>query len=241
MKPLHLTTHLRADADFYMPSPERILSGHPRQCVGIVLPDTGNGIVGGIWECEVGAYRINYGANEQEFCHILSGVVRLHDDDGHVAQFSAGDAFVVPGGFKGIWETVTPLRKSFLTTTDDSPSTITRGREDVVRFERPLRVSRRISGAVAGVPDSLIADTGRLYLWDQEVPRPLETSGQCLLGLARNGPLTIIHSGLHTSVPQGESFFIAAGCHVQIFGESNVELCFMSLGDDTAPDQHVLS
>ena len=43
----------------------------------------------------------------------LEGEVRLTDESGHTETYVAGDTFVIPKGFKGVWETVKPVRKFF--------------------------------------------------------------------------------------------------------------------------------
>ena len=35
----------------------------------------------------------------------------LTDADGEAQEFKAGDAFVIPAGFAGTWETIEPVRK----------------------------------------------------------------------------------------------------------------------------------
>ena len=42
---------------------------------------------------------------------LLEGEVRLPDAAGRVQHFRSGDAFVVPGGFRGEWCNLTPVRK----------------------------------------------------------------------------------------------------------------------------------
>ncbi len=44
---------------------------------------------------------------------LLEGCVELTDDAGATRRFEAGDAFVVPGGFTGIWHNLTPVRKHY--------------------------------------------------------------------------------------------------------------------------------
>ncbi len=49
-----------------------------------------------------------------EYCHILAGHVRLHEE-GHAPQeFRAGDAFVMKPEFRGVWETIETVRKFWL-------------------------------------------------------------------------------------------------------------------------------
>lgn len=65
----------------------------------------------GLWTSDVGAWPVAY--SEAEFCVILSGRVRLEGDDGEVYDFAAGDSFVIPSGYSGIWRTVEPVRKLY--------------------------------------------------------------------------------------------------------------------------------
>jgi uncharacterized protein len=48
-------------------------------------------------------------------CVLLAGKVRITDEDGESQTYEAGDAFVIPRGFRGIWETVEPVRKFYAT------------------------------------------------------------------------------------------------------------------------------
>ncbi len=67
----------------------------------------------GIWEATPGKVRISY--DEWEFCHIISGEVVLKAEGsrkGH--RFKKGDAFIIPAGFKGTWETVKKVRKHYV-------------------------------------------------------------------------------------------------------------------------------
>jgi len=41
------------------------------------------------------------------------GRVRLSDDHGHDWTFDVGDAFLVPSGFQGWWETLEPAQKFY--------------------------------------------------------------------------------------------------------------------------------
>ncbi len=67
------------------PSPENILAGIPRTRVS------------------------NH--TEHEFCVIIEGRVRIESVTGEKHELRAGDAFVVPAGFEGIWEVTEPCKK----------------------------------------------------------------------------------------------------------------------------------
>lgn len=69
--------------------------------------------LGGLWEGEVGHVSFDSWPYT-EFCVILVGRVALVDRAGGRREFRAGDAFVVPRGFSGTWETLEPSRKYFV-------------------------------------------------------------------------------------------------------------------------------
>ncbi len=66
----------------------------------------------GIWQSNVGAKSVNY--TEEEVCVILQGRVRLSDLQGNAKEFSAGDTFAIPAGFKGTWETLEDVKKIYV-------------------------------------------------------------------------------------------------------------------------------
>jgi uncharacterized protein len=90
---------------------DRLVSGQPMQSVANAYSDAGNAFHCGVWEGDVGAWRVAY--TEHEFCHMLAGRVRLRGDDGSDATVVAGDSFVIPAGFTGLWEVLEPARKLY--------------------------------------------------------------------------------------------------------------------------------
>ena len=65
----------------------------------------------GFWSSKPGKSDMNWQKNEM--CVLLEGEVHITDAEGRVEKFVAGDTFVVPKGFKGVWETVKPTKKIF--------------------------------------------------------------------------------------------------------------------------------
>ena len=49
-----------------------------------------------------------------EVCVILAGRVRLTNEAGEAREYTVGDSFVIPKGFKGTWETLEPVRKHYV-------------------------------------------------------------------------------------------------------------------------------
>ena len=65
----------------------------------------------GFWSAEPGRMQID--ATKDELCVILDGVVCLTDASGHAETYRRGDTFLIPNGFKGVWETIEPVRKFY--------------------------------------------------------------------------------------------------------------------------------
>ena len=90
---------------------EKRLSGDPATGLRSAYENADAGFWTGVWESEVGAWRVAY--DEDELCVILAGRVRLTEDGGSPREFGVGEAFVVPRGFRGVWETVERVRKIY--------------------------------------------------------------------------------------------------------------------------------
>ena len=90
---------------------ERLVSGNPMQSVANAYSDASNAFHCGVWEGEVGAWRVAY--TEHELCHMLAGRVRLRGNDGSDTTVVAGDSFVIPAGFEGTWEVLEFARKLY--------------------------------------------------------------------------------------------------------------------------------
>jgi hypothetical protein len=66
----------------------------------------------GIWESTPGKVNIAY--DEWEFCHLIAGKVILTSERGQSWTLKKGDAFIIPAGFRGTWETVRKVRKHYV-------------------------------------------------------------------------------------------------------------------------------
>jgi uncharacterized protein len=67
----------------------------------------------GIWEASPGKVHVSY--DEWEFCHIITGEIILRGKEAKKAhRFKKGDAFIIPAGFKGTWETIKKVRKHYV-------------------------------------------------------------------------------------------------------------------------------
>ena len=91
------------------PAAGNVVSGDPATRLQNYFSDDTGQFFSGIWESSPGKWRVSYAENE--FCGILSGRVVLTGADGKAQEFKTGDAFVIPAGFEGTWETIEPCRK----------------------------------------------------------------------------------------------------------------------------------
>jgi uncharacterized cupin superfamily protein len=91
--------------------PGNIISGAPQTKVQNYYTDKGGEFFSGVWESTPGKWAISY--TEDEFCILLEGRAVLTGENGRAENFKAGDAFVIPAGFKGSWETVERVRKYY--------------------------------------------------------------------------------------------------------------------------------
>ena len=95
------------------PDADRILAGSPDQTAWNYFTDQTGQFSAGIWEGAPGVWRVNF--TENEFCHLMSGIVVVRDETGGERTFRAGSSFVMPAGFTGTWEVVERARKLYAT------------------------------------------------------------------------------------------------------------------------------
>ena len=104
-------------ADTFAAPPERRISGDCQQSVQLHYSDPSGQFHAGLWSGGVGAWRVKY--TECEFCTLLQGRVRLLGDDGSMVEIVAGQHFVIPAGFEGVWEVLEPAQKTFAVFEED--------------------------------------------------------------------------------------------------------------------------
>ena len=95
------------------PAPDRLLEGDPQQRIRNVYADPSGQFFAGVWQSTPGRWRVAY--TEHEFCRLTHGRVRIVGDDGSSSTYAAGDSFVVPAGFSGIWEVIEAAEKQYVT------------------------------------------------------------------------------------------------------------------------------
>ena len=72
--------------------------------------DTTGQFTAGVWACDAGTLKIrNLTVNEA--CYLIEGTVVITDANGQTETFHAGEGFVLPRGFSGIWHMPVAIRK----------------------------------------------------------------------------------------------------------------------------------
>ena len=102
----------RAKASIDYPRADRLVTGNPQRTTQSLYEHPHMSC--GIWQCEVGAWRIEFATNKQEFFTLIEGKVRLHDLNGNFIEIVAGQAGVIPPNFKGTFEVIEIVKKYYV-------------------------------------------------------------------------------------------------------------------------------
>jgi uncharacterized cupin superfamily protein len=97
--------------DEFVAASERHIEGECRQRVDNHYSDPSGQFHAGIWSGGLGTWRVKY--SEHEFCTLLEGLVRVSDAKGGEVMLQAGDHFVIPAGFEGVWQVLEPAKKTY--------------------------------------------------------------------------------------------------------------------------------
>ncbi len=92
--------------------PDRVVEGDPQHVTRKYFESPDAQLVAGTWTSTPGKWHAF--TDRDEFCFIVSGHVRLIDEEGTAKTFKAGDAFLIPNGFRGYWEVLEITTKHFV-------------------------------------------------------------------------------------------------------------------------------
>ena len=92
--------------------PDRVVEGNPQHVTRMFFESPDGALIAGTWTSTPGRWHAF--TDRDEFCTILSGHVRLIDERGQAQTFRAGDAFLIPNGFRGFWEVIETTTKHFV-------------------------------------------------------------------------------------------------------------------------------
>jgi len=97
-----------------LPLPERLIAGSPAFKTWAQDESRGGMVKTGVWEATPGETHSIKGTTF-EFCHILSGLVEIEEEEGSATcTYRAGDSFVMKPGFVGVWRTIETVRKIYV-------------------------------------------------------------------------------------------------------------------------------
>ena len=96
------------------PNPDRRIDGNPARTTFNHFTNSTGEVFAGEWTSEVGSWRIEFGATEDEFFFVTQGRVRIIGDSGQTTELAAGQSIVIPAGFRGIFEVVEPVKKHYM-------------------------------------------------------------------------------------------------------------------------------
>lgn len=92
--------------------PDRVVDGDPDHVTEMRFQSPDGGLLAGTWVSTPGKWHAF--ADRDEFCYIISGHVELIEDGGEIKTFKAGDAFLIPNGFRGFWNVIETTTKHFV-------------------------------------------------------------------------------------------------------------------------------
>ncbi|MFI2811909.1 cupin domain-containing protein [Microbulbifer sp. JSM ZJ756] len=92
-------------------APDKLLAGQPQQLTEHFFTNSRDNFFCGIWSSDAGKWELTY--SEDEYCYIIEGEAAITDSDGHSERVATGDAFCIPAGFRGTWETLGSVKKFY--------------------------------------------------------------------------------------------------------------------------------
>lgn len=96
------------------PKPERLVQGNPQRTTWNHFTNATGEVFAGVWSCEVGSWRIEMDAQEDEFFFVTAGRLALTDDQGVRVDVKAGESVVIPAGFRGTFAVLEPVTKHYM-------------------------------------------------------------------------------------------------------------------------------
>jgi len=90
---------------------DRVLAGTPQEVINNLFTNSKENFFCGVWSSTEGQWTLNY--TEDEFCYLIKGKAILTDAAGVSEEINSGDAFVIPAGYEGTWETIGEAQKFY--------------------------------------------------------------------------------------------------------------------------------
>ena len=103
----------QGEATIDYPRPDRLVKGNPERLTYSLYEHLHMSC--GVWQCEVGAWNIQFAENKQEFFQVIEGVVRIHDAKTNTfIEVTAGNAGIIPPAFIGTFEVLEAVKKYYV-------------------------------------------------------------------------------------------------------------------------------
>ena len=103
----------QGEATIDYPRPDRLVKGNPERLTYSLYEHPHMSC--GIWQCEVGAWNIQFAENKQEFFQVIEGVVRIHDAKTNTfIEVTAGNAVIIPPAFIVSFEVLEAVKKYYV-------------------------------------------------------------------------------------------------------------------------------
>ncbi|MGO1164625.1 cupin domain-containing protein [Brucella sp. C7-11G] len=103
-----------ATPEIARPAPDRLIAGDPEfstwPCGEFGRVSTG------VWGATPGTHRVERDGSMLEQFYLLEGEIELTEDGLPPQSFSAGDIVVIEPHFRGIWKTISTVKKVYFST-----------------------------------------------------------------------------------------------------------------------------
>ncbi len=198
--------------------PEKLLAGKPVQRGHIYHEDPDLGYLVGVWDCTAqtehpGPYAVD------EFMYLLEGTIIMGLPDGSEITVSAGEAFVIPKGFRCQWKQPNYVRKFFMIL--DRPIANGAANPSLTRISLP-----ELKGPVIqpeGKPSDAVLETVQKYFVNAdgsmevvvrdctEMTVPCARACRTRLVHVLAGAVTVTANGEAETFNTGDTFYIPKG------------------------------
>jgi uncharacterized cupin superfamily protein len=119
---LKLQALMAGEPEVDHPRAERLIAGNPRRDTWNLVDATlaAGRLFCGVWRCEPGHWRIDMASGEHELFTVLAGRCRVHAAAGGFEQVGPGEALYIPPGFRGSFEVIEALTKTYTIVSADA-------------------------------------------------------------------------------------------------------------------------
>lgn len=110
----NFTTLALGTGEISRPDDARVIDGDP---VFTTWAFNDAPVATGVWGATSGTHKVIRGEKTWEQFLILEGEIELTPEGGQPQRYGVGDVVDLPCGYHGVWRTLSPMRKFYVTTT----------------------------------------------------------------------------------------------------------------------------